>query len=243
MDIHSKVKLYLTVGRYEAAEKLLNSALDEHGSFANIHNLLGATYHKQSKFPDAVVQFNKALKINPNFVEAGLNLAATFCDLGKYDDAKAVFTEILSTTPPQKKQPDLIMGRLANHHAASGLLYEQCGLTHEALAEYKKALQLFERLPDVRLAVGKIYFRLGQLDRALNEFQIATRQFPDEYEAHLWSGIMNWKLGNLDLAHRQWQTASSLSGGLGITQTYLKIAQEVKRNLANPGFEPSSKAK
>ncbi len=135
------------MGRYEAAEKLLGNALEEHGSLANIHNLLGVTYHKQSKFADAVVQFTKALKINSAFVEAGLNLAATFCDLGKYDDAKAVFTEVLSVTPPNKKQPELIMGRLANQHAASGDLYEQSGLFLDAIAEYRKALAMFERMP------------------------------------------------------------------------------------------------
>lgn len=232
-EIYSKVRLYLSVGRFEAAEKLLNNALEEHGSLANIHNLLGLTFHKQSKFADAVVQFTKALKINPSFVESGLNLAATFCDLGKYDDAKAVFTEVLSVTPPNKKQPELIMGRLANQHASCGELYEQSGLYNDAITEYKKALSMFERMPDVRLAVGKIYFKLGQFDRALSEFQIVSSQFPDEHEAHLWSGIANWKLGHVDLAHRQWQTAVSLQGGSGVAATYLRISQESKKNLQN----------
>lgn len=80
-EIQQKIRIYHSVNRFEAAEKMLLSAIDEHGSMANLHNLLGVTYHKQSKFADAIVQFTKALKINQNFVEAGLNLSATFCDL------------------------------------------------------------------------------------------------------------------------------------------------------------------
>lgn len=234
-EIYSKIRLYLSVGRYEAAEKLLSSTLDEHGSLANIHNLLGVTFHKQSKFADAIVQFTKALKINSHFIEAGLNLAATFCDLGRYDDAKAVFTEILAVTPPNKKQPDLIMGRLANHHASSGALYEQSGFTNEALVEYKRAVSLYERMPDVRLAMGKIYFRSGQYEQALHEFQTVNSQFPDEHDAHLWSGITNWKLGHFDQAHRQWQIAMSLQGGVGVAAAYLRMSQENQQNPENPG--------
>jgi tetratricopeptide (TPR) repeat protein len=228
-EIYAKVRLYLSVGRYEAAEKLLSNALDEHGSLANLHNLLGLTFHKQSKFPDAIVQFTKALKINTTFVEAGLNLAATFCDLGRYDDAKAIFTEVVSATPQNKKQPDLIFGRLANHHAQCGKLYEQSGLMTEALSEYKRALSLFERMPDVRLALGRLLFRSGQFDKAVSEFQTVSTQFPDEHEAHLWSGIANWKLGNVDLAHRQWQTAVSLQGGNGVAASYLRFSQDSRR--------------
>ncbi len=81
--------------------------------------------------------------------------------------------------------------------------------------------------------MGKAYFKLGQIDRALAEFQTVASQFPDEHEAHLWSGIANWKQGNVDLAHRQWQTAVSLQGGGGVAATYLRMAQEAKKNAIN----------
>jgi len=229
-EINSKVKLYLSVGRHEAAEKLLLSTLDEHGSLANLHNLLGVTYHQQSKFADAVIHFTKALKINNSYVEAGLNLAATFCDLGRYDDAKAVFSEVIAVTPPNKRHPDLIMGRLANHHSECGRLYEQSGFLNEALLEYKKAVALYDRLPDVRIAIGKIYFRMNQYDRSLNELQSVVSQFPNEHEAHLWSGIAHWKLGNHDLAETQWKSAYALTGESGPASGYLRLVQNMKNS-------------
>lgn len=227
-EIYTKVKLYLNVGRFEAAEKLLQTTLDEHGSMANLHNLLGVTFHKQSKFAQAIVQFTKALKINPGFVEAGLNLSVTFCDLGRYDDARAIFSEILSRTPANKKQPDLVLGRLANHHAACGSLYEQSGFVTEAMNEYKTALVLYERMPDVRLSLGKLLFRTGQYKLALQEFQTVASDFPDEADAHLWLGITQWKLGQPEQAKRFWETAQSLGTGDGVPTAYLRMSQETR---------------
>lgn len=232
-EIYNKTKLYLNVGRYEAAEKLLQTTLEEHGSMANLHNLLGVTFHKQSKFAQAIVQFTKALKINPGFVEAGLNLSVTFCDLGRYEEARSIFSEILSRAPTNKKQPDLVLGRLANHHASCGSLYEQSGFTSEAITEYRKALALYERMPDVRLALGKLLFRSEQYERALQEFQTVASEFPNEADAHLWLGIAQWKLGQTDQARRFWEKAQSLDTGDGVPGAYLRMTQE---NLKLPDY-------
>jgi tetratricopeptide (TPR) repeat protein len=235
-EIQNKVRIYHSVSRFEAAEKILLSTIDEYGSLANLHNLLGVTYHKQSKFADAIVQFTKALKINPNFVEAGLNLSATFCDLGRYDDAKTVFSEILASTPTHKKQPELVLGRLANHHAECGHLYAQNNLPHDAINEYKRALSLYERMPDVKISLGQVYFRTNQMDRALYEFQDAVRMFPDEAEAHLWLGVCLWKMDRKDQAVRSWETSRNLDDTAGPAQAYLSFAQRTAKQAKLPGI-------
>lgn len=224
-DIQNKVRIFHSVGRFEAAEKILLSAIEDYGSMANLHNLLGVTYHKQSKFAEAIVQFTKALKINQNFVEAGLNLSATFCDLGRYDEAKSVFTEVLNSTPTGKKQPDLILGRLANHHASCGQLYSQNNLPHEAISEYKRALSIFEKMPDVKIALGQQYFKTNQMDRALYEFQEAIRMFPNESDAHLWYGICLWKTNRKEQAIHEWQTARNLDDTDSLASAYLTLSQ------------------
>jgi tetratricopeptide (TPR) repeat protein len=227
-EINQKVRIYHSVNRFEAAEKALLTAIDEYGSTANLHNLLGVTYHKQSKFADAIVQFTKALKINPNFVESGLNLSATFCDLGRYEDAKSIFSEILAVTPANKKQPDLILGRLANHHAECGNLYAQNNLPHEAINEYKKALAIFEKMADVKLALGQLYLKTNQMDRAIYELQEAVRTFPDEAESHLWLGICLWKAGRPDEATRCWEAARNLDDSNTLASAYLNFSQKSK---------------
>lgn len=229
-SIQQKINMYNAVNRFDAAEKTLLSAIDEFGSTANLHNLLGVTYHRQSKFADAIVEFTKALKINQNFIEAGLNLSATFCDIGWYNDAKSVFSEILATTPKNKKQPDLVLGRLANRHAECGHLYAENDMPHEAIIEYKRAIALFEKMPDVKVALGILYFETNQLEHALYEFQDSIRTFPNEPQAHLWLGITLWKLNRRDHAIRSWETSQKLDDSGGVSAAYLKFSQQARES-------------
>lgn len=229
-EINQKVRIYHSVNRFEAAEKLLLTAIDEHGSMANLHNLLGVTYHKQSKFSDAIVHFTKALKINQNFVEAGLNLSATFCDLGRYEDAKIIFSEVLASTPAGKKQPDLILGRLANHHAECGRLYAQNHMPLEAIHEFKRALSIYEKMPDVKVALGQLYLKTNQMERAVYELQEAVRMFPDEPEPYLWLGICFWKSGRKTDAVTAWESSRSLEDSTtSLAATYLHFSQQFDR--------------
>jgi tetratricopeptide (TPR) repeat protein len=136
----------------------------------------------------------------------------------------------LAKTPSNKKQPDLVLGRLANHHAECGHLYSQNNLPHDAINEYKRALSMYEKMPDVKIALGQVYFRTNQLDRALYEFQDAVRMFPDEYEAHLWLGVCLWKLDRREQAVRSWETSRNLDDTSGLASAYLEFSQKTPRS-------------
>ena len=225
-EVRKKVDLYLSVNRFDAAEKLLKATLTDHGSLANVHNLLGVTYHKQSKFVDALKEFNKALATNPDFVEAALNLAATLCDLSRYDDARQVFAHLQTQVNPKKRQPDLVLGRLANQHVENGRAYEESGMPGDAILEYKKALSLYERMPDVRLSLAKLYVRVGQNDKAKQEFEEIVKLSPEIPGAHTWLGILYYKLGRKDLAKRHWEKAQQVDPNDLASRAYIKLSRE-----------------
>lgn len=225
-EILKKVTLYHSVNRFDAAEKLLKATLTDFGSLANIHNLLGVTFHKQSKFGPAIKEFNRALVTNPDFVEAALNLAATLCDLSRYDEAREVFSKLSQQVNPKKKQPSLVLGRLANQHAVNGAAYEESGMSGDAILEYKKALQLFEKMPDVRMSLAKLYVRGGQNDKAREEFEDVIKMNPEIADAHTWLGILYYKLGRKDLAKRHWEKAQQIDPNDMSSRAYLKIARD-----------------
>ena len=225
-EIQKKVGLYLSVGRFDAAEKLLRATLADYGSLANIHNLLGVTFHKQSKFSDALKEFTKAIKANPQFVEAALNLSATYCDLSRYDEAREVFSGVVSQINPRKRLPDLVLGRLANQHARNGALYEQSGMLADAIQEYRRALALFPKMPDVQIALGKLYFRSGQTEKAQREFEDLIRGSTEIPEANTWLGIIYYKLGRREDARRQWEKAQAVQPSNPAAKAYMKLARD-----------------
>ena len=223
-EVQKKVDLYLSVNRFDAAEKILHSTLADYGSLANMHNLLGITYHRQSKFPDALEEFNKALAANPSYIEAALNMAATLCDLSRYDEAREIFDRIHGSTNKQKKQPDLVLGRIANRHATNGDAYEESGLLMEAAGEYRKALTLFSRMPDVKLKLAKLYTRLGQNDKAKEIFEELGKLDNPPAEALTWLGILYFKLGRKVEARQQFLRAKEIDPDNPAARAYLRVS-------------------
>ena len=224
-EIRAKISLYISVGRHEAAEKLIKSTLSDYGSMANLHNLLGTIYHKQSKFLDAVKQFELALRINQNFVEAGLNLAATLCDLGRYEEARSVFGGLKNAIDPNKKQPLLLLGRLANKHADCGKAYEDSQMLNEAAQEYRKALSLYTELPDVRYRLAKIYMTLGKFEKAKVELETIVKNNPDTCQPLSLLGVIYNKLGKIGLAKDFWLKAQQVDPRDPVSKAYLAITQ------------------
>lgn len=228
-EVQKKVRLYLSVNRFDAAEKLLKATISEYGPVANIHNLLGVTFHKQSRFPEAIQEFNSALSANGEFVEAALNLAATLCDLSQYDEAQKIFVHLSEKVTSRRKQPSLVLGRLANQHVENGNAYEESGMPAEAITEYRKALSLYERMPDVKLSLSKLYLHSDQKDKAKAELEDLLRMIPDHTEGHNWLGIIFYKLGQKDLARHHWEKAQQSSPGNLTARAYIKLSNEWQR--------------
>lgn len=225
-EILKKAHFYLSVGRFDAAEKLLKATIADYGPLANVENALGLTYHKQSKFIPAVEAFNRALGINPDFIEAALNLAVTLCDLSRYDDAQSVFSKINQRVNPKKKLPGLVLGRLANQHVQNAKAYEESDLLAEAVLEYKKGLSLYADMPDVKIALARLHVRLSQLEKAKIECEEILQQHPDHYEAHTLMGILHFKLEQKDLAKRHWEKAHQVNPHDAASRALVSLSRE-----------------
>lgn len=240
-DVQSKVALYLSVNRFDAAEKLLLATLAEYGPLANIHFNLGLTYHKQSKFPDAIKEFRKALDINPRYVEAALCLAATLCDVSAYEEAQKVFALAKGAVHPKRQLPDLVLGRLANYHAANGNYYGKAGQFQDAINEYRKALQLFPQLPDIKFELAKLYVQNGDLPLAQKELEETLQYQADFIEAMQLLGLVYFRLSAFEKARDIWLRTQSLREDDHISRAYLRILTAVVKTIQKPQQESPAK--
>jgi tetratricopeptide (TPR) repeat protein len=219
--------LYLGLGRYDSAEKLIRATLAEDKTQANMINLLGLTFHRQSRFGDALQEFKKSIKTNPEFIEATLNLVATLCDVGRYEEGRDLFEALTAKNRQHKQRPRLVLGRLANLHVESARAYEGVGMHQEAILEYKKALGLFPAMPDVRVLLGRLYIRMREWDRAETEVQEALKEDPTCSEAYALAGFLAYKKGKPSDARDFWLKAQQADPSDATSKAYLRIAEGV----------------
>ncbi len=221
-DIHDKVMMYLKLQRFQPAEELLRSAMDEHGPLANLLNLMGLCCHRQSKFPEAIEYFEKAKAANPSFIEAALNLAVTLSDLGFYDSSQKVYGELQGHLGDGQTLPDLVLGRLANLHNRTAQGYEQAGLLDQASQEYVKALQIYPRMPDIRLRLAKLYLRMNSYHQSREQLMNLLEDNPNHPECLNLLGTVAFRMGDWDEAQHFWQKTQNINPNDRTSRTYLR---------------------
>jgi tetratricopeptide (TPR) repeat protein len=232
-EIQKKVHIYLSVGRYDAAEKLLKMAMDELGNAANLRNLLGVTYHRQSNFKSALEQFEQALNQNPEYTEAILNMAVTLADLGLYEDSAVFFQKAESTVNVQHGVPSLVLGRLANHHAQLGSLYESANMKQQALEEFRKALHLYPEMPDIRLKLARLLIETRDFEGARKELKVLENSTRGAAASGLWLGVIHYLSGSKAHAAELWQQAKKLRPNDRVSRAYSSFAYFIGHSDSN----------
>ena len=91
----------------------------------------GASYAKKGQYSAAIVQYQKALKINPYNAEAHNNLGVALAGRGQIDDAIAHYQKALELNP-----------EYAEVHNNFGSIQAGRGHIDDAIAHFQKALEI-----------------------------------------------------------------------------------------------------
>jgi len=221
--------------RYPEAENLFLTLAETSGrGYADIYNRLGLITAFQGQIETAAEWFQKAVQANPRYTEASLNLAVTYADLSRYDDAERVYDEAARMVRGAQSPDFYVRGRLANEHAALGDRYGNLGLLDEALEEYRKALRLCPEFPDIITKVGIILREQGAYDEAIRVFLRAKEVSPEYSLASIHLGITYYMSGFLDLAREEWESIDfdSLEGQHA--SVYLSLARKTRFDPEDP---------
>lgn len=98
---------------------------------ARERNELGVRLLKQGKAKEAILEFQKALKLKPDYATARLNLAYAYDLQGQVDEAMAEYEKAIELEPGNS----LV-------HSNLGVLYDKKGLYDRAILEFEKAVQI-----------------------------------------------------------------------------------------------------
>lgn len=202
-------KVFYINQNYKKAEACFRKAVAGNRDFADVYNYLGLIAHDQTRYVDAIEAFEKALKINPRYTEALLNLSILYNDMGEYEKAKKLVKRSREDAKKRGAAIDpFIRSKLANKHADVGDLYHGVGVFDMAVSEYRKALELEEGYADIRTKLAVCLRELGKKADALAELKKAVQLSPEYADAQVQMGITYYSMGKTADARKVWKAAS-----------------------------------
>jgi tetratricopeptide (TPR) repeat protein len=171
------------------------------------HNNLGIQLEGQGKLDEAIVQYRKALEIDPDYADAHLDLGNALLAQGKVTEAVKEYSEVRRINPNDKKASVALANAMSRQgkgdlaateysrilesdpnnvdaHYNLGLELSKQGKFEEAASHYSKALEINPNYAKAHNNLGAVLAQMGRSDEAVPHYQEALRIKPDYPEAH-----------------------------------------------------------
>lgn len=163
-------------------------------------------------------------------------------------------------TPPEERQYQAALEKVQNNpnnadnRVDLGWALFQKGMYNEALAEYKKALDLNENHYKALYNLGLAYARVGKHERAISAFQRAIETVPKAFQPHFDLGKVLASQGKYEEAAGEFEIAYRLNPGavdiiFELGQVYEKMERTEEARFQyesalkfDPKYQPATEA-
>lgn len=192
---------------YHGAILLLADVVETGRAFADAHHLLGVSYSLVGQPEAGLAQLDRALALNPNYVEALVHRAIVLNELGRGEEAQETLRRATAVSSEMRQGlPGHVAARLANQHAALGDAYAEAGGWREAIEQYHAALGLGPNFHDLRYKLGRYLLQAGRALEAREQFEVIVRARPNFLDAAAMLGLACYVSGDGLEARRVWET-------------------------------------
>lgn len=191
---------------YVGAISALKEASDREPGYADVRHLLGLSLGLAGQPEAALEEFDRALALNPSYVEAHLNRAITLNDLGRYEEAREAFRLAWDSDHSAGRSfSRSVSARLANMHMELGDLYADLGSYEEAVDQYRHATALRPDFLDIRTKLARSLMERGDLESAKDELDSVLDENAEYVEARVSLGLAYYRASEYDAASAEWQ--------------------------------------
>ena len=209
-----------------AANAALKSTELKNEEIIQLYHLLGNAYYFSNQFIPSIESFKKVLQIDPKHTESSICLSVIYNDIGKYDDAKKIYTAANQALKLKGPGKDYNLDRnFLIKHIEIGDLYFKYHRYDEAQDDYLKAFRLDPTDFTIRIKLAKVYAKKGFTTRALQELQQICSEFPEQIEPHIQLGLMYFSLGNVIDAQIAWENALKIDPKNSEITEYMTLAK------------------
>jgi tetratricopeptide (TPR) repeat protein len=183
---------------------------------AEVNGFVGNYLLAQGRVDEAIIQFQKALEINPYSADAHNNLGYSLFQKGRVNEAIAHFQRALEIKPDY-----------AETHNNLGYSLLRKGRVNEAIAHFQRALEIKPDDAETHNNLGYSLLRKGRVNEAIAHFQRALEIKPDYAEAHYNLGSSLLHIGRVDEAIVHYRKAIELQPHL--LQAYNDLGSAFRR--------------
>lgn len=201
-----RAKERFELGDYFGSVHLLEDLIESGRAFADAHQLLGLAYHMVGRSELALDAFDRALELNPRYVEAHIHRGIVLGDLGRGKEAEDAFADARDYGGVDRAGVQAhYASKLANMHADLGEAYVQAGALSRAIEQFQAALQLGPTYHDLRYRLGQLLLESGRSLEAREELQRVVDARPDSTEVNLAFGLACYVSGDAASARDIWE--------------------------------------
>jgi tetratricopeptide (TPR) repeat protein len=191
---------------YYGAVHLLESVVDSGRAFADVHHLLGVSLSLLGQAQRALGELERALELNPQYVEALIHRGLVLNELGRTDEAEVTFNRAAaSLTESTGGLPTPVAAQLANRHAELADTYAGAGALGRAIQQYEQALELGPQFHDLRYRLARLLIDAGRPLEAREALEEVLRARPNFVDAEAALGLARYLSGDVAGAREVWQ--------------------------------------
>lgn len=143
----------------------------------------------------------KLIEANPEFLEAGNNLAAIYINTGRYHEAFDIIDRFLKSFP-----------KSAELYCNKGTAYLRIGKKEAGLSMLTESARLNPYLRQASYMLGMVYLERGDMDKAIKQFVKYVTLDPYNAAAHKILGDIYRQKGLLKKAAAEYNEADKLAG-------------------------------
>jgi len=190
---------HIREGRYDLAIDTIKQAIKSDPKNAFFYKGLGTAYAAKKRWSDAIEAYQKALVLNPYYVDVKNDLGTAYILSGKRDEGKKEFISLFSD--PTNPTPELTARNL-------GQAYLEEKNYGEALNWFRTATSRAKNYADAYLGASDALLGMGRLEDAIQNLETGWKEIPDEPQIALALGQAYFQVGRFSEARQKLEAVS-----------------------------------
>ena len=227
-DLVKKAREAFQKNDLKTASLLLHEVIEQNPNSTEGFFHLANVFHVRGELGKAIKAFGRVLELDPNHTDAAISLSVIYNDIGKYEEAKAIFekanSQVKNTQSHGISDPHLNRKFSLKHYEIAEM-YASYARYEEALFEYNKAATLDPDNLEIRIKIAKTYTKKGYTSKAFEELKRLKNEHPGYMPARIALGLLYYGNGNIIEAQAEWQNVLSREPNHPEARMYVNLSR------------------